>query len=97
MIKVSTFILILVCFVWLPILNVEIVKAENTIYIRSDGSVEGTDNISRDGNVYTFTGNIFGSIFVEKDDVIIYGADFILEGDRKLARLRAYGTSRSNS
>jgi parallel beta-helix repeat protein len=85
MIKVSTFILILVCFVWLPILNVEIVKAENTIYIRADGSVEGTDNISRDGNVYTFLGNInidgsgIDGIVVERDNIVIDGANFILK------------------
>ena len=55
--------------------------AEGTIYIRSDGSVEGTDKIQRDGNVYTFTADIFDSIVVEKDDVVIDGADFILQGN----------------
>ena len=38
------------------------VVAEGTIYIRSDGSVVGTDRIQRNGNIYTFTGNISGGI-----------------------------------
>ena len=52
----------------------------SSIYIRSDGSVEGTDKIQRDGNVYTFTDNVYGEIVVEKDDVVINGADYSLHG-----------------
>jgi parallel beta-helix repeat protein len=53
----------------------------NMIYIRPDGSVEpATAPIQRDGNVYTLTDNIHGSIFVEKDDVVIDGDGFILQG-----------------
>jgi parallel beta-helix repeat protein len=57
------------------------VKAEGIIYIRADGSVEGTDKIQRDGNVYTFSGDVFDSIVVEKDDVVIDGAGYILQGN----------------
>lgn len=53
-----------------------IVKAEGTIYIRADGSVEGTDKIQKDGNIYTFAGEIFNSIVVEKDDIVIDGASY---------------------
>ena len=52
----------------------------NAIYIRPDGSVEGTDKIRREGNVYTFSGDIHGSIIVEKDDVEIDGSGFVLYG-----------------
>ena len=38
--------------------QIGVVKAEGTIYIRDDGSVEGTDKILRDGNVYTLIGDI---------------------------------------
>ena len=79
--KLTVVVLLVLYLALVSFLQIEEVKAQGTIYIRSDGSVEGTDNIQRDGNVYTFTGNIFGSIFVEKDDVIFYGAGFILEGD----------------
>ena len=42
--------------------EIAIVKADVVIYIRADGSVEGTDKIQREGTVYTFTGDIKGSI-----------------------------------
>ena len=55
--------------------------AEGTIYITVDGSVVGTDKIQRDGNVYTFTDNIFNqSIVVEKDNIVVDGASYTLQG-----------------
>ena len=51
------------------------------IFIRADGSVEGTDKIQRDGNVYTLTGNISGGIQVQKSYVVIDGAGNAVEGD----------------
>jgi len=40
------------------------------IYIRADGSVEGTDKIQRDGDVYTLISDISGSIVVERENVV---------------------------
>lgn len=57
-----------------------LMAAEGTVYIRSDGSVEGTNKIRRNGNVYTFTDDIFGSIVVERDGIIIDGAGRSLQG-----------------
>jgi hypothetical protein len=54
-------------------------QSAGTIYIRADGSVEGTDKIQRDGDVYTFTDNIFGSIIVERDNVVVDGAGYSLQ------------------
>jgi parallel beta-helix repeat protein len=63
-----------------------------TIYIRSDGNVEGTDLIERNGNVYTFKGDIgvfnqtisantyLGGIVVERDNIVIDGAGYKLTG-----------------
>jgi len=78
---VKKFVSMLVLLLFLSLVLVSfpqivVVKAESTIYIRADGSVEGTD-----GNVYTFTGNINGSIIVEKDNVVVNGAGFTLQGD----------------
>ena len=56
------------------------VVAEETIYIRADGTVEGTDKIQRDGNIYTFTGNINESIVVERDNIVVDGAGYTLQG-----------------
>jgi parallel beta-helix repeat protein len=64
----------------IPLSKVNIVNAESTIYIRSDGSVEGTDKIQRDGNVYSFIGDINGSIIVEKDNIVVDGAGYTLQG-----------------
>ncbi|MBS7647687.1 MAG: NosD domain-containing protein [Candidatus Bathyarchaeia archaeon] len=61
-------------------LNVSKVRGGGIIYIRADGSVEGTDKIQRVGNVYTFTDNINDSIVVEKDNIIIDGAGYALQG-----------------
>ena len=80
--KKSAFVLVvlLFSFVLVSLSIIGLVKAESTIYIRADGSVEGTDLIQRDGNVYTFTGNIYGSIVVERYNIVIDGGGYILEG-----------------
>jgi parallel beta-helix repeat protein len=61
--------------------QIETVKAEETIYIRADGTVEGTDKIQRDGDVYTLISDISGSIVVERDNVVLNGAGYRLQGD----------------
>jgi parallel beta-helix repeat protein len=60
--------------------NIQPVKASGTIYIRADGSVEGTDDIHRDGDVYSFTDNIYDEIRVERSNIIIDGAGYTVEG-----------------
>ncbi|MEJ2272847.1 MAG: hypothetical protein P8X91_10365 [Candidatus Bathyarchaeota archaeon] len=60
--------------------HIKEVKAQNNIvYIRADGTVEGTDKIQREGNIYTFTGNIFNEINVERSNIVIDGANFSLQ------------------
>jgi hypothetical protein len=51
-----------------------------TIYIRDDGSVEGTDKIQLKDNICTLTDDIFGTIEVEKDDIVIDGSGYTLQG-----------------
>jgi hypothetical protein len=60
--------------------NIRLVKAQGVIYIRPDGSVEGTDKIQRDGNTYTFTDNIYDSIVVERNNTVIDGNGYTLQG-----------------
>ena len=52
-----------------------------SIYIRADGSVEGTDKIQREEDVYTLISDINASIVVERDNVVLNGASYILQGD----------------
>lgn len=57
-------------------------KAEEAIRIKADGNIDGTNLIHHEGNVYTFTANINNAngIIVEKDNIIINGADYNLQG-----------------
>jgi parallel beta-helix repeat protein len=56
------------------------VEANEAIYIRGDGTVDGTNSVMRDGNIYTLTADVSGSIVVEKDNVVVDGAGFGLQG-----------------
>ena len=62
--------------------NIQLVKASETIYIRADGSVEGTDKIQRDGDVYTFADNIYDEIVIQRSNIVIDGNHHILQGSR---------------
>jgi uncharacterized protein YxeA len=77
-----TFILLLTATLAIAF-NVQPAKASETIYIRATGDVEGTDKIERDGDLYTFTDNINDSIVVERNNIIIDGAGFTMEGKGK--------------
>jgi parallel beta-helix repeat protein len=73
--------LLLFSIIWVSIPQIGIVKAQDTIYILSDGNVEGTNKIRQDGNIYTFSGNIVSqSIVVERDNIVIDGAGYTLNG-----------------
>jgi parallel beta-helix repeat protein len=61
-------------------------QSAETIYIRADGSIEGTDKIHRDGDVYTLTGNIPSGIQVQKSYIIVDGAGYTLQGDGEIHR-----------
>ena len=75
--------------------NIQPVKASGTIRIRADGSIEGTTDISTVDNVtYTFTDNIFNqSIVVERDNIVVDGADYTLQGTGSGAGITLSGRS----
>ena len=56
------------------------VRAQGRICIRADGTIDGTDKIQRNGNTYTLMDNIDDGIVVEKDDIVVDGAGYILNG-----------------
>ena len=63
--------------------NVQPAKAESgAIYIRADGSIDPpTAPISSVDNVtYTFTGNISDSIVIERNNIVVDGADCTVSG-----------------
>jgi len=54
---------------------------DHNIEITEDGDVTGTDKIQRNGNLYTFTENIVGSIVVFRSCIVIDGAGYTLQGN----------------
>jgi hypothetical protein len=58
-----------------------IAQPSETILIKDDGSIEGTNKIQRNENTYTFTGNISGNLQVRKGNIVIDGAGFTLNGN----------------
>ena len=76
---ISTFIFsFLFCEMLIPLVESQ---SFESIYIRADGRVEGTDKIQSDGDVYTLLSGISGSIVVERNDVVLNGAGYRLQGD----------------
>lgn len=62
------------------------VEAGDTIYIRSDGSIEGTDKIHHDEGTYTLSDDITGSIIVERNNIIIDGSGHVIQGPGALIK-----------
>ena len=62
--------------------NIQPVEASGTIYIRADGSVDpDTAPISTVDNItYTFTDNIYDEIVVERDNIVVDGVGYTLQG-----------------
>jgi len=61
--------------------DIKLAKGNGTVYIRADGSIENTDKIISDDNVtYTFIDNLIATIVVERDNIIIDGEGFTLQG-----------------
>jgi len=62
-------------------IELRFVKADGTIYIMADGSIEGTTYIQTSDNAtYLFTTNISGSIIIEENNIILDGNGYTLEG-----------------
>jgi parallel beta-helix repeat protein len=61
--------------------RVQPVRAQGTIYIRADGSIEGTTDILTVDNItYTFTNNIYGEIVVERNNIVVDGTGYTVQG-----------------
>jgi len=63
-------------------INVSVVEASGTVYIRADGSVDPSSApISTVDNVtYTLTDNVNDSIVVERDNIVLDGAGYTVQG-----------------
>ena len=77
--------------------NTQPVKAEGTIYIRHDGTVDPAwAPIQRNGDVYTFTDDIYESVVIERDNILVDGAGYTLKGTGKGGGLGLDLSHRSN-
>jgi hypothetical protein len=54
-------------------------QSAGNVIINADGSVTGTYNMQQTGSTYTLTGNISGTIQVQKSNIVIDGAGYALE------------------
>ena len=76
------------------VFDVKQVNADSPIYIRTDGSIEGTDRIiSLDNTTYSFVENINNSIIVERDNIVIDGAGYNLQGSGSGAGIELPGSN----
>jgi parallel beta-helix repeat protein len=73
----SVFLISFLVLAYIP--QIRVINAqENKIYIRADGTVEGTGFIRQDGNVYTLLSGFSKSIIIEKSDIIVDGKGAVL-------------------
>ena len=83
--KIALTLIILILFpaliVGSQLINLATAQTSAIITIKGDGSVEGTNKIQRNGNVYTLKDNIFNStITVICNNVVLDGSGFTLKG-----------------
>ena len=62
--------------------GIQQVEASGTIYISADGSIDppSANITSLDSVTYTFTGNINDEIIIERDNIVVDGAGYTLQG-----------------
>jgi len=96
-VSAMTLVLLLTSMVTLAF-HVQPVKAQGTIYIRADGSIDPpTAPISSLDNItYTFTDSIYDEIVVERNNIVIDGNGYTLQGTGAYASKGIDLSSRSN-
>jgi parallel beta-helix repeat protein len=69
-------------------LKVPTAKASGTIYIKADGSIQGTTYIQTTDRInYIFTANINDSIFVERSNIVIDGNGYAVQGTQAIGSI----------
>jgi len=58
----------------------EMGRASVVIYIKADGSIEGTNRIQRDGDFYVFLDDIYAEIVIQRNNMTIDGNGSTLQG-----------------
>jgi len=88
---------LLLVAVFSVVLDVPLVRGSGTIYIRADGSIDPPWPITpiwTDDNItYTFTGDIYDSIAVERSSIVLDGGGFTLWGPGGVGIDLTYGSN----
>jgi hypothetical protein len=87
-------IFILLCSFIIPFNDVS--AQTSTIIIRSDGTVSASSGIQRDGDTYVLTTDLNSPIEIQKNNVIVDGANHTLQGSGKNNELAAISLKASN-
>jgi hypothetical protein len=92
--RATIILLLILCSLLVSIPQIGIVKAQEplNLTIKPDGSVEpDTDLLERNANIYTFKGDIFGTIMVQKDSIIIDGEGHTIQGKKEVGNVNERG------
>jgi len=85
--RTALILLLILAFAIVTISEIGLVNAEEplNLTIRPDGSIEPDTNLlERNGTTYTFKGDIFGTIMVQKDNITIDGAGHTIQGQKEI-------------
>ena len=85
--RTALILLLIICFTAVSISQYGTVKAQEplNLTIKPDGSVvPATDLLERNGTTYTFKGDIFGTIMVQKSSITIDGKGYTLKGGKEV-------------
>ena len=81
--------ILVVLFTFQVAVQIPSVTASPAIYIRPDGRVDPpTVPIQVIGNVYTFTNNVYDIIVIQKSNIVIDGAGYVLESPLEYSRIQ---------
>jgi len=65
----------------------EMGRASVVIYIKADGSIEGTNRIQRDGDFYVFLDDVHDEIVIQRNNMTIDGNGSTLQGTGRVTGL----------
>jgi hypothetical protein len=88
--RTALILLLIFCFAIVPISKIRTLKAQEplNLTIKPDGSLEpNTDLLERNGNIYTFNGDIFGTIMVQKGGIQLTVQDITFRDRKQLIML----------
>jgi len=77
---ILTMVLLVVIVSWSVNSRLVWAQTNSDITILANGDIKGTRHIQRQGDIYTFTGDIYGSITVQKSGITLDGAGYTFQG-----------------